>query len=170
MPRAPSGRLWTLGDGLLDGQIAGRDRIAVGIVGRIPELGRDQLLELFREHMLEHLGLVVHAIPGHPQALDQVQLEQPVMANHLERNPLTGLGQGDPAVGLMGDQSELSETLDHARSRRRRDTEAVSEGISAHRPIAPSLKRVDRLAVVLNRGGTQRALFLECGHYKLWYA
>ena len=36
--------------------------------------------------MLEHLGLGVHAIPRHPELLGQEQLEQAVVAQHLERD------------------------------------------------------------------------------------
>ena len=46
-------------------------------------------LELLGEHVLEHLGLGVHAIPGHPELLGQEQLDQPVVAQHLERDPAT---------------------------------------------------------------------------------
>ena len=56
------------------------------VVRRVAELGGDQLLELLGEHVLEHLGLLVHAVPRHAEALDEVQLEQPVMAHHLERD------------------------------------------------------------------------------------
>ena len=38
--------------------------------------------------MLERLGLLVHAIPRHAEMLGQVELEQPVVAQHLERDPL----------------------------------------------------------------------------------
>ena len=38
--------------------------------------------------MLEHLGLVVHAVPRHAERLGQVELQQPVVAQHLERHPL----------------------------------------------------------------------------------
>ena len=42
---------------LLDPQIARGDRVAVRIDGGITELGRDQLLELLGEDVLEHLRL-----------------------------------------------------------------------------------------------------------------
>ena len=56
------------------------------VVRRVAELGGDQRLELLGEDVLEHLGLVVHAIPRHPERLGQVELEQPVVADHLERD------------------------------------------------------------------------------------
>ena len=56
------------------------------VVRRVAELGGDQLLELLGEDVLEHLGLVVDAVPRHPEALGEVELEQPVVAQHLERD------------------------------------------------------------------------------------
>ena len=63
------------------------------IPGRIAELRRDQLLEFLGEHVLEDLGLRVHAIPWHSEALDQIQLEQTVMAHDLQRHPSSAVGQ-----------------------------------------------------------------------------
>ena len=58
--------------------------------GGVAELGRDELLELLGEDVLEHLGLVVHAVPRHVERLGEVELEQPVVADDLERQPLAG--------------------------------------------------------------------------------
>ena len=76
-----------LGGLLLDLERGVRDRVAVRVVGGVAELRRDQLLQLLREHVLEHLGLVVDAVPRHAERLGQVQLQQPVVAQHLERDP-----------------------------------------------------------------------------------
>ncbi len=65
----------------------------MGVAGRISELGRDRLFELLGENVLQYLGLLVHAVPGHAEALDQVQLEQPVVADHLEGDPSALVGQ-----------------------------------------------------------------------------
>ena len=67
------------------------DRVAVRVVRRVAELGGDQLLELLGEDVLEHLGLGVHAVPGHAERLGQVELEQAVVAQDLERDPAPGL-------------------------------------------------------------------------------
>ena len=126
-------RLETLRRELLDGELAGRDRVAMWIARGIAELGGDELLELLGEHVLEHLGLGVHAVPWHPEGLDEEQLEQAVMAHHLERDPAAVLGQRDPAVRTVLDQAELAEPLDHPRRRRGRHPESLGEGVGAHR-------------------------------------
>ena len=61
--------------------------------------------------MLEHLGLVVDAIPRHAERLGEVELEQAVVAQHLERDALAVGGQRDALVGLVVDQAELVEPL-----------------------------------------------------------
>ena len=134
------------------------------IVGRVAELGGDQLLELLGEHVLEHLRLLVDAIPGHPEALHQVQLEQPVVADHLERDPPPGLGQRHAVVGLVGHEPELAEPLDHPGGRRRRHAQPIGERVGADRSLAALLQRVDRLRVVLDRRRSERIGFLSDCH------
>ena len=81
-----------------------------GIARGVAELGGDQLLELLGEDVLEHLGLVVHAIPGHAERLGQVELEQAVVAQDLERHPDARAAVScDAAVGLVGDQPQRVE-------------------------------------------------------------
>ena len=131
----------------------------MGIAGRIAELAGDQLLELLGEHVLEHLGLLVHAIPRHAQALHQVQLEQAVVAHDLKRYPAAGLGQLNAVVALMDDQTELAQPLDHARRRGRCYAETLGERIGADRQIS------NRLGVVLDGRGPQRVGFLVHCHF-----
>ena len=73
---------------LVDREVGVGDRVAVRVVRRVAELGRDARLEVLGEHVLERLGLLVHAVPRHAEVLGQVELEQPVVAQHLEREPL----------------------------------------------------------------------------------
>ncbi len=44
-------------------ELGARDRVTVRIDGRVAELGGDQRLELLGEDVLEHLGLIVDAVP-----------------------------------------------------------------------------------------------------------
>jgi hypothetical protein len=45
-----------------------------------------RLLELLGEDVLEHLGLGVDAVPRHVERLGEVELEQAVVADDLERH------------------------------------------------------------------------------------
>ena len=138
---------------LLDHELARRDRIAVRVARRVAELGGDQVLELLGEHVLEHLGLGVHAIPRDPEALGQVELEQPVVADDLERHLLPTLGQPHALVGLVRHQLELAELAHHPRRGGGRDAEALGDRGRGDRARAARLERVDRLRVVLDGGG-----------------
>ena len=133
-----------------DRQLRARDRVAMRVERRVAELGGDQLLELLGEDMLEPLGLGVHLVPAHAQALDQEQLEQAMVANHLERDGPSALGQTRTAIQLMLDQPERGQLAQHRRHRRRANVEPFRQGVRRGRPLA-RLERVDRLRVVLNR-------------------
>ena len=117
---------------------------------RVAELRGDQLLELLGEDVLEPLGLGVHLVPAHPQALDQEQLEQAMVANHLERDRAPALGQARTAIELMLDEPERNELAQHPRHRRRANVEPLRESVRRRRPLT-RLERVDRLRVVLDR-------------------
>ena len=122
---------------LVDLQVGVGDRVAVRVVRRVAELGRDARLEVLGEHVLERLGLLVHAVPRHAELLGEVELEQPVVAQHLERDALAVGRQLHAVVRHVLDQPALGELLDHRRRRRRRDAEALGEVVGR-----------DRLAVV----------------------
>ena len=134
-----------------DHEVGGRDRVAVRIVRRMAELGRDQRLQLVREHVLEHLGLLVDTVPRHAERLGQEELEQPVVADHLQRQPRAGLRQPDAAIALVRDQAELGELAHHRARGRGRDLQALGERADADVALAV-LERVDRLRVVLDGG------------------
>ena len=69
--------------------------------------------------MLERLGLLVDAVPRHAEVLGEVELEQPVVAQHLQRDPLAGRRQQHAAVGHVLDEPALGELLEHRRDRGR---------------------------------------------------
>ncbi len=120
------------------------------IDGGVAQARGDQLLELLGEHVLEHLGLGVHAVPGHPELLGEEQLEQPVVAQHLERDAAPLLGQPHAAVGLVLDQPDVGELAHHRRDRARGDAEALGELGGRDRGALTDLQRVHRLGVVLD--------------------
>jgi hypothetical protein len=58
------------------------------IVGRKTERVVDPGLELFREHVLEPIGLVVDVVNVETEGLGEIELEQPVVADHLHGDQL----------------------------------------------------------------------------------
>ena len=139
----------------------------MGVDRGVSELGRDQLLEILGEHVLEDLRLGVNAIPGHAQRVGEEALEQAVMADHLEREAPPVGGEAHAAVGHVRDQPELVELLEHRRDRAGRDPQALGERVRRHRLVAAGLQREDRLRVVLYGLRSQQ---LRCGHMgRLWH-
>ena len=134
-----------------DDELPVGDRIPVRVVLGVAERGGDALLELLGDVVLEHLGLVVDAIPGHAERVGEEGLEQAVMADHLEGDALTGLGQLDPVVRLVADQSEGVHALQHRRDRSRRYVEPLGQRGRADRPGIAGGQGVDRLRVILDR-------------------
>ena len=122
------------------------------IVRRVPELLVDLRLELLRERVLEQLRLGVHLVEGEPEPVDEVALEQTVMAQHLERPEAALLGQRDATIGQPLDEPELVEALGHRGRRRCADAHAPRE--RGRRDALPGgLEDVDRLQVVLDGDG-----------------
>ena len=57
-----------------------------------------------RHRMFEHLGFVMHAVPGVTQSFHQKSFDQAVAANHGDRIGAPQRGEFDGAVALMVDQ------------------------------------------------------------------
>ena len=101
-----------------------------------PSLAAISSLELLGDVVLEHLGLLVDAVAGHPQRLGEVGLDQAVVADHLERDLLAGRGQADALVGQVVDQAEAGEPFQHRGRRRRRDAEPLGDLAVEDGPVA----------------------------------
>ena len=129
------------------------DRVAVGIVRRVAQLGRDDLLELAGEHVLENLGVGVDPIPRDLEDLRQEELEQAVVADDLERDATAVGGQAHPAIGRVLGEPELVELAHHGRDRAGRYLESLGQSARGHGCRALLAERVDRLGVVLDDGG-----------------
>src|SRR5580765_2796444 len=76
-------------------------RVAVRVVGREAERPVDSRFELLGDDVLEPVGLVVDRVDVQAQRLREVQLDQPVVADHLDGHALAGLGQPSAAVRLV---------------------------------------------------------------------
>ena len=139
--------------------VGGRDRVAVRVALREPQLGVDAGHQPIRHRVLEHLGLVVHLVPAVAELVDQEGLQQPVPAHHRQRRSPARLGQGHRAVLLVVDQALLGEFADRLRGRAGRHPDPVGQHLGAdlfHRPL---LGIPDDLEIVLaNRGETASAL------------
>ncbi len=121
-----------------------------GIVGREAERSVDARLELLRQRMLEPVGLVVHVVDADSERLGEVELEQPVVPDHLERHLLAGVRERDAAVGRVLGEPERRELLHHRARRRRGDLLAAGERRSRD-ALALDAELVDLLQVVLDR-------------------
>ena len=51
--------------------------------------------------MFESVGFVVDFVPAESEGFDEVQLDEAMMTQDLERNPQAGSGQFDAVVGGM---------------------------------------------------------------------
>jgi len=123
----------------------------VRIVARFAELRRDQCLEILGDVVLQDLRLGVDAVARHPQRLGEERLDQPVMADHLERDLLPGGRQAHSLVRDVFGEADLGELLQHRRRGRRGDAEARGDLAGRHEPLTVGPERVHRLRVVLYR-------------------
>src|SRR5471030_3193259 len=82
------------------------NRIAVRVVCGKAECAVDPRFELLRDDVLQPVGLVVNRVDVEAKCLGEIELEQPVMADHLERDARTRVGQLRAAVALVVEQLE----------------------------------------------------------------
>ena len=129
-----------------------------GSSGGFPSLSGDQPLEVLRDVVLENLGLVVHAIPGHSQGVREERLDQAVVADHLQRDLLARRGERDSVVGLVADEPQLVEPLEHRGDGRGRHAQALGKRGGRDGPLLVALEAVDGLGVVLHGLGGRCAL------------
>jgi 1,4-dihydroxy-6-naphthoate synthase len=113
--------------------------------------------------MLQPVSLVVDRIDVQPERLGEVELEQAVMANHLEGDPLAVGRQAGAAVPLVLEELQRSKLLDHRRRRRRRYRLVFCDRTDRHAPVL-RLELVDALQVVLNRLGETGLAHREQGN------
>ena len=87
-----------------DSQLRVGDRIAVRVLRRRAERLVDERLERFGESVLEAVCLGMNGVEPELERLGQVELEQTVVAEQLERDPLAGSGQANAAIELVVDE------------------------------------------------------------------
>ena len=93
-----------------------------------PSCCGDPLLEVLGDVVLEHLGLVVDPVPGHPERLGEIGLDQAVVADHLERDPLarrrSARRRGRARTRRARSRPSASASRSPSRARRRADPRA----------------------------------------------
>ena len=132
---------------------------------RVAELLGDQALEVVGEEVLEYLRFGVHFVPRHAEALDEIQLEQAVVADHLERDQSSAVGELHPAIWLVLGEAKRLQLLHHPGHRRGADVEPLRQRV--RRDAAPAVvgELVNGFCVVLNRGRKRRSgLVLKFRH------
>ena len=129
-------------------ELGRRDRVAVRIARRMAERRVDARLERLGEVVLEPLGLGMHLVPREPERLHQVELEQAVVADDLERRLRARVGQRDAVVRLVAHESHAREALDHRGRRGGGHAEALGERARSH--AAGAIQHPDRLQVILD--------------------
>ena len=151
LPRPARG--WRASAGAaVEAKLSIRDRIAVRVVCRVAERAVDPRFELLGQRMLEPVGLGVHLVEAEPERLGEVELEEPVVADHLERDALAGRRQLDSVVRRVLGEPERGEAFHHRGHRRRADAHALRDG-RRRRALALEPELVDLLHVVLHRVG-----------------
>jgi 1,4-dihydroxy-6-naphthoate synthase len=139
------------------------NRVAVRVVRRKAERPVDPRFELLRDHVLEAVGLVVDRVDVQPERLGEVELEQAVMADHLERDSLAVGCQTGAPVPLVLEELQRGELLDHCRRRRGRHRLILCDRTDRHTPVL-GLELVDALQVVLDRLGETGLAHREQGN------
>ena len=140
-----------------DAKLAIGNRVAVGIVGRESELGVDLGLELLGECVLEQFRFRVHLVQRQPEPIDEVALEQTMVAKHFEGATPSGIGERDSTMRHSLHEAELVEALGHRGRGRRAHAHPLRERRRRH-ALARGLEGVDRLQVVLDGDAEIRCL------------
>ena len=78
------------------------------VVRRESERAVDARLELFGDDVLEPVRFVVDVVDVHAERLREIQLEQPVVADHLERDALARLREMRPRYGSCVNSSSAA--------------------------------------------------------------
>ena len=106
-----------------------RDGVAVRVVRRVAERAVDPRLELVGEHVLEPVGLRMDGLDRDPERLRQIQLEEPVMADDLERDSLSRRSEIDAAVGTCSARPSAASFFTIALDRCGRDVQRLARRV-----------------------------------------
>ncbi len=94
-----------------------RDRVAVRVESRAAEPGVDALQQPVADRVLEHLGLVVHLVPGVAELAHEPGLDEAVPAQHGQGALLAVLGEPHRTVRHVRDEAGRRRASSPSRSR-----------------------------------------------------
>jgi len=83
------------------GRASTEPSVAVGVALRVAQHFLDAVLEPFGDVVLQNFGLLVNLVPRKAHHLLQVELQQAVVAEHLQRHGASRIGERGPLVGLV---------------------------------------------------------------------
>src|SRR6185437_7562663 len=104
-----------------DGAGARRNRIAMRTGSRMTQQLVDPILELLADVVLQPFGFLVHVVPREAHRAYEIELQQPVMPDDLERHLLAGFGELDRLIRGVRDETELRQATHHLADRGRAD-------------------------------------------------
>ena len=111
--------------GLGQRAVGGRDRVAVGVDGRVAEEVLDPVDQPLGDRVLHVLGLLVNLVPRHFERPGEEQLQEAVASDHHQGQPVAGVGQPGALVRGVGRQRRFGERLEHAGDGPRRDPQRL---------------------------------------------
>src|SRR5690606_32968086 len=97
--------------------VAGRNGVAVRVDRGMAQAFGDTFHKTVRDDVFEDLRLVVDLVPGVPEFLHEVELDQSVTAQYGQGDLVSRGGQSHVAVALVVDQPQFTEFAQHAGDR-----------------------------------------------------
>jgi hypothetical protein len=120
---------------------------------RIPEYGRDPLLKLLRNEVLQPLCFFMNFIPGILEDIMKEQFDEPVMPDKLPGPPSACRSEPDTAMFLVLDQKRLpgGKLLKHLRNRSGPNAKMRRQIVASYGFVLRTVQGKDRLEVIVDR-------------------
>ncbi len=131
----------------------------MGALGRVPHEFRDPVFESFADMMFEDLRLFVHVVGIEAEVLDEVPLQQAVVAHHLLGDPFALRSEADAVILAVLYQIVATQRSEHLAHRGGSHFEAIRDRLGADRLAAAEV--VDRFQVVLDGGAAHDSILTK---------
>src|SRR5690625_3506248 len=109
-----------------------RDRVTMRVELRVAQRIGDAVLELLTDVVLQFLRLVMHLEPAVTERFLQVRLDEPVMADRLQRDLTARSGQARTGVRLVVNESQAAQFAQHAGDAGGTDPECLRQLLGLH--------------------------------------